>query len=228
MFSWVLLTVFLAAPGVPPQPEIPGSVFADKTACEMAAVRHNMTSGRSYQRCVEKLGDTLVTGAYLPKNAFAAATTAMPARIALPPTPARPAPIAPPSAQPTRPIAATPEAAPSNAINEGAAAGIATGSASAAGSSAIAALPTANCGGTPTPYFTRAAWTPGVNGCDPGERVDRTTADDARRIIAAAGYSRARDLRKGCDNVWHAKVDRGICYLTVAVSPRGEIIQESD
>ena len=63
-----------------------------------------------------------------------------------------------------------------------------------------------------------------ANNCQFGEHIDGSTMADAKRRFAAAGYSDVRDLRKGCDNVWHGISARG----NVALEPGGQIFQESD
>ncbi|MCK6451498.1 MAG: PepSY domain-containing protein [Alphaproteobacteria bacterium] len=70
------------------------------------------------------------------------------------------------------------------------------------------------------------AWAQGA--CDPGDRPDNTTATDARRKLEAAGYRQARDLKKGCDNVWHGKAVKDGRPVNVALSPRGEIFIETE
>ena len=37
--------------------------------------------------------------------------------------------------------------------------------------------------------------------CEPGEKIDATTADQAKKRAEAAGYTQVRMTRKGCDNV---------------------------
>src|SRR5262249_46632468 len=46
---------------------------------------------------------------------------------------------------------------------------------------------------------------PAWAGCMAGERIDGTTADQAKRKIEAAGFTDVRDLSKGCDNYWHGE-----------------------
>lgn len=64
--------------------------------------------------------------------------------------------------------------------------------------------------------------------CDRGERLDNSTAAEAKRKIEAAGYSQARDLKKGCDNYWHAIVVKGGAPMRVVLSPQGEVLVEKD
>ncbi|TXH38134.1 MAG: hypothetical protein E6Q98_04745 [Rhodospirillaceae bacterium] len=61
-------------------------------------------------------------------------------------------------------------------------------------------------------------------GCEAGDRIDGTTADDARKKIEAAGYRQVRDLVKGCDNFWHASaVSKDGTPGNVLLTPQGEV-----
>jgi len=64
--------------------------------------------------------------------------------------------------------------------------------------------------------------------CEPGERIDNTTAEMAKRRAESAGYSQVRMERKGCDNVWHGFGMKGGTAMRVAVSPAGEVMPEGD
>lgn len=66
------------------------------------------------------------------------------------------------------------------------------------------------------------------NNCDPGERIDGSTAADAKRKLEAAGITNVSGLKKGCDNVWHAKGMHQGQLVGVALSPQGQIIGETD
>lgn len=64
--------------------------------------------------------------------------------------------------------------------------------------------------------------------CDPGDRVDNTTAQQAQKRAQTAGYTNVRMTSKGCDNVWHGTAMKGGAAVRVAVSPSGEVFQEGD
>ena len=64
--------------------------------------------------------------------------------------------------------------------------------------------------------------------CEAGDRIDRSTAADAQKRIAAAGYSRASELKKSCDNFWHGKVLKNGQEIRVVLTPEGQVIQEGD
>jgi len=64
--------------------------------------------------------------------------------------------------------------------------------------------------------------------CEPGDRIDNTTAAMAKKRAESAGYSQVRMERKGCDNVWHGFAMKGGASMRVAVSPSGEVMPEGD
>jgi hypothetical protein len=70
------------------------------------------------------------------------------------------------------------------------------------------------------------AWAAG--NCDPGDKSDNSTATDARKKLEAAGYAQVRDLKKGCDNVWHAKAVKGAQAVNLALTPQGQVFIETD
>lgn len=63
-------------------------------------------------------------------------------------------------------------------------------------------------------------------GCMQGDRIDNTTASEARHRIEAAGYRDVHDLFKGCDNYWHSTAMKDGRKVFVGVSPHGEILRE--
>jgi hypothetical protein len=73
---------------------------------------------------------------------------------------------------------------------------------------------------------TLSAPRPALAACEPGDRVDKSTADDARKKIQAAGYRNVRDLKKGCDNFWHATATKDGQQVFVVLSPQGEVVTE--
>jgi hypothetical protein len=78
----------------------------------------------------------------------------------------------------------------------------------------------------------RAATVPGpalaAGNCDPGDKPDNSTAADAKKKLEAAGFTQVRDLKKGCDNVWHAKAVKGTQAVNVALTPQGQAFVETD
>lgn len=72
-----------------------------------------------------------------------------------------------------------------------------------------------------TSHYARAA-------CDPGVKIDRSTVADARKKIEAAGYQKVSDLKKGCDNYWHAKAQKNGTPVFVVLAPDGKVMEEGD
>jgi hypothetical protein len=73
-----------------------------------------------------------------------------------------------------------------------------------------------------------ASFTAAQAACEPGDRIDNTTAEMAKKRAESAGYSQVRMERKGCDNVWHGSGMKGGAAVRVAVSPSGEVMPEGD
>jgi hypothetical protein len=64
--------------------------------------------------------------------------------------------------------------------------------------------------------------------CDAGDRIDRSTAADALKMIQGAGYSGVSELKKSCDNFWHGKALKDGQEIRVVLSPQGQVIREGD
>ncbi len=64
--------------------------------------------------------------------------------------------------------------------------------------------------------------------CEPGDRIDNTTAQQAQKRAQSAGYTNVHMTSKGCDNVWHGTGMKGGTAVRIAVSPSGEVNQEGD
>ncbi len=69
---------------------------------------------------------------------------------------------------------------------------------------------------------------PAYAACDPGDRLDNSTADQARKKLMAAGYSDVHIESKGCDNVWHATAVKDGKPTRVALEPGGKVYPEGD
>ena len=61
-----------------------------------------------------------------------------------------------------------------------------------------------------------------------GERIDNTTADFAAKKAKAAGYDKLTGLKKGCDSVWHGKALKNGQAVNLAITPKGEVLEEGD
>jgi hypothetical protein len=64
--------------------------------------------------------------------------------------------------------------------------------------------------------------------CDPGDRIDGTTAGWAKEKAEAAGYADVRMEAKGCDNYWHGFATKNGKQTRIVVSPQGEVHEEGD
>lgn len=64
--------------------------------------------------------------------------------------------------------------------------------------------------------------------CMAGETTDSSTADQAKKKMEGAGFTQVRDLKKGCDNVWHGTAMKDGAAVHVALSPQGQVMQEGD
>ncbi len=70
---------------------------------------------------------------------------------------------------------------------------------------------------------------PALAQCDPGTKLDRTTATDARKKMEAAGYRQVKDLKKGCDNAWHGRaINKQGAPVDVMITPQGEVLLETN
>ncbi len=67
-----------------------------------------------------------------------------------------------------------------------------------------------------------------VGGCEPGDKINGTTAADARKKIEAAGYRKVGDLKKGCDNAWHGTAEKDGGRVHVVLNPQGLVLPEGD
>jgi hypothetical protein len=64
--------------------------------------------------------------------------------------------------------------------------------------------------------------------CEPGDRVNSSTADWAAKKAQAADYSQVRMDHKGCDNYWHGMGEKDGQPARFVVSPEGEVLPERD
>jgi hypothetical protein len=66
------------------------------------------------------------------------------------------------------------------------------------------------------------------NNCAAGDKIDGSTAEQAKAKLEAAGYTNITGLNKGCDNVWHAQAQNAGNPVNVMVSPDGSVNQETN
>ena len=79
-----------------------------------------------------------------------------------------------------------------------------------------------------TPAFAQDSTAQPTNNCAPTDKIDGSTADQARQKLEAAGYTDVAGLNKGCDNVWHAQARSGGNQVNVMVAPDGSVHQETN
>lgn len=73
-----------------------------------------------------------------------------------------------------------------------------------------------------------SAAVPAQAACTDGEKIDGSTAGQARKKFEAAGYRQVKELHKGCDNYWHTVAVKDGKPVRAVLSPQGEIVQEGD
>jgi hypothetical protein len=66
------------------------------------------------------------------------------------------------------------------------------------------------------------------NNCAPTDKIDGSTAEQAKQKLEAAGYTGITGLNKGCDNVWHAQAMTSGKAVNVMVAPDGSVNQETN
>jgi hypothetical protein len=66
------------------------------------------------------------------------------------------------------------------------------------------------------------------NNCAPTDKIDGSTAEQAKQKLEAAGYTGVTGLNKGCDNVWHAQAMSNGKAVNVMVAPDGSVNQETN
>jgi hypothetical protein len=66
------------------------------------------------------------------------------------------------------------------------------------------------------------------NNCAATDKIDGSTAEQAKAKLEASGYTDITGLNKGCDNVWHAQARNGGNPVNVMVAPDGSVNQETD
>lgn len=64
--------------------------------------------------------------------------------------------------------------------------------------------------------------------CDPGVKIDGSSASDAKKKIEAQGYQKVANLKKGCDNFWHGTAVKDGTSYNISLSPDGTVAQEGN
>ena len=79
-----------------------------------------------------------------------------------------------------------------------------------------------------SPLLAPASLTSAQAFCAPGERIDGSTAGQAKRKMEGASFNGIHSLKKGCDNVWHGLGMKDGASVHVAMQPQGDVMQEGD
>ncbi|MGE0666450.1 MAG: hypothetical protein AB7O49_07830 [Sphingomonadales bacterium] len=69
---------------------------------------------------------------------------------------------------------------------------------------------------------------PAQAACEPGTRINNSTADWAAEQARDAGYTNIDMQRKGCDNYWHGIGTKDGQSGRFVVSPEGQVLPEGD
>jgi len=70
---------------------------------------------------------------------------------------------------------------------------------------------------------TARAGDPPPIGCEASDKIDGSTAADARKKMNAAGYQQVSELKKGCGNYWNGLAIKDGVWTHVSVSPQGTV-----
>jgi hypothetical protein len=63
-------------------------------------------------------------------------------------------------------------------------------------------------------------------GCFSEEKIDGSSLGSAKKKMEIAGFAKIRDLKKGCDNFWHATSEREGEVVNIVLSPQGQVMVE--
>jgi hypothetical protein len=64
--------------------------------------------------------------------------------------------------------------------------------------------------------------------CEANDKIDGSTAAQARHKMNAAGYQKVHALKKGCDSFWHGQGSKDGSITHVSLSPQGLVLPEGD
>jgi len=87
----------------------------------------------------------------------------------------------------------------------------------------VAALVVLTAG--PSPRLSNVAH---AEGCDPGTKIDGSTADGARKKIEDAGFRKVHGLKKSCDSFWHGLAVKDGAEVNVVLTPDGKVMREGN
>lgn len=64
--------------------------------------------------------------------------------------------------------------------------------------------------------------------CWIGDKIDNSSTENARKKMEAENFRQVNDLRKGCDNFWHAKATKDGAVVNIVLSPQGKVMIEGN
>jgi len=67
-----------------------------------------------------------------------------------------------------------------------------------------------------------------ASGCEAGEKIDGSTAAQAKAKIERAGFRQVRNLQKSCDNFWHGIAVKDGIESNVVLTPQGQVMREGN
>jgi len=67
-----------------------------------------------------------------------------------------------------------------------------------------------------------------ASGCEAGDKIDGSTAAQAKAKIERAGFHQVRNLQKSCDNFWHGSAVKDGNESNVVLTPQGQVMREGD
>ncbi len=67
-----------------------------------------------------------------------------------------------------------------------------------------------------------------ASGCEAGDRIDGSTAAQAKAKMERAGFSQVSELKKGCDNAWHGMAVKDGRQGRVVLTPQGQAMPEGN
>jgi hypothetical protein len=80
--------------------------------------------------------------------------------------------------------------------------------------------------GAPAAVLAQSQQAAPQGNCLPGDKIDGSTAEQAKAKFEDAGYSQVKIIRKGCDNFWHGSGVYGGVQGFMVLSPDGKVMPE--
>src|SRR5215472_9059918 len=77
-------------------------------------------------------------------------------------------------------------------------------------------------------FSTRPVVNDAMAACAPTDKINATTAEDAKNAMEKAGYTQVKILAKGCDNAWHGTGMLNGQPVFVVWNREGQVLTEGD